>query len=252
MYPIERRNMIVELLKQKKSISVSELANQLFIGEATIRRDLEKLEKQNILKRTHGGAVLSEGLSLEIPLSVREKDHKIEKNIIGEFAASLVNDGDTIILDSSSTTLSMVNYLKNKKGLTVITNGAKTAVVLGELLHTKVYCTGGVLRENSLSFIGYQARQFLENFHADKVFFSCRSISMELGLTDANEDEAELRRIMIKNSHKAILLCDHTKFDNNSFCLINRFEGIESIITDLKPNQQLIDFFNKKNIILYY
>ena len=141
--------------ERKKSATVADLSHALFIGEATIRRDLKKLEKANLIQCTHGGAVLSEGLDLKIPLAVREVEQKSAKNVIRILAAHLVNGGDTIITDSSSTALKMVSSLRGKEGMTVITNGAKAAIELSESLHARVYCTGGILRENSLSFIGH-------------------------------------------------------------------------------------------------
>ncbi|MGE5558441.1 MAG: DeoR/GlpR family DNA-binding transcription regulator [Bacillota bacterium] len=252
MFTIERRQEILKVLRERKSATVFDLSRKFFIGEATIRRDLEKLEKAGLLKRTYGGAVLLEGLDSEIPLSIRETEQKDAKNLIGQLASGLVQDGDIIIMDSSSSTLKMAPYLKGKSKLTVITNGAKTAVELGELLHIKVYCTGGNLRENSLSFIGELAGRCIENFYADKVFFSCRAVSREKGLTDSNENEAVLRRIMIENSRKAILLCDHTKFDQVSFCKIGDFRLINALVTDKKPTGEWERFLNEKNVSLIH
>lgn len=248
MFAIERQQEIMNILKETKSVTVAHLSKKFFIGEATIRRDLEKLEKMGLLRRTYGGAVLLEGLDKEIPLAVRESEQKNAKDTIGQSAAAMVCDGETIIMDSSSTTLKMVPHLKGKNNLTVLTNGAKTAVELGELLHIKVYCTGGMLRENSLSYIGEPARNCVGRFFVDTVYFSCRAISMEQGLTDSNEDEAELRRMMLKSCRKAVLLCDSTKFDKVSFCKIGDFSGIHCVITDIKPASQWMDFLKKKEI----
>ncbi len=252
MFTIERQQNIIALLKTKKSASVKELSKKFFIGEATIRRDLEKLEKMGHIKRTYGGAVLLEGLDSEIPLSVRETEEKEAKGAIGHLAAQLVNEEDIIVLDSSSSALKMVPHLKSKSKLTVITNGAKAAIELGELLHVKVYCTGGTLRENSLSYIGELARNCINKFYVDTVFFSCRAIDMEKGLSDSNEDEAELRQIMMNNSRKSVLLCDHTKFNKVSFSRISDFSGIDCVITDRKPSFQWIQFFEEKGVELIF
>lgn len=252
MFTIERQQGIINLLKVKKSATVTELSKKFFIGEATIRRDLEKLEKKGLLKRTYGGAVLLESLDSEIPLSVREIEQKDEKDVIGQMAAQLVEDGNIIIMDSSSTVLKMVPHLKGKSMLTVITNGAKTAVDLGELLHIKVYCTGGMLRENSLSYIGELARRCVDGLFANTLFFSCRAISMDKGLSDINEDEAELRRRMIKNCDKVVLLCDSSKFDKTSFSKVCEFNMINCIITDKKPSSQWIEFLREKGVELLF
>lgn len=252
MFTIERQQGIMNLLNVKKSVTVAELSQKFSIGEATIRRDLEKLEKMGLLKRTYGGALLLEGLDSEIPFSVREVEQKEAKDVIGKLASELIQDGDIIVMDSSSTTLRMVPYLKGKSKLTVITNGAKIAVELGEQLHTKVYCTGGMLRENSLSYIGELARKCIDSFFVDTLFFSCRAISVERGLTDSNEDEAELRKLMINNCKKVVLMCDYTKFDQVSFCKICNFDKIDYIVTDRKPSYNWIEFFNKMDVKLVF
>ncbi len=252
MFAIERQQGIINLLKSKKSATVTELSRKFFIGEATIRRDLEKLEKKGLLKRTYGGAVLLEGLDSEIPLSVREIEQKSEKDVIGHIAVHLVQDGDIIIMDSSSTVLKMAPHLKGKNKLTVITNGAKTAVELGELLHIKVYCTGGQLRENSLSYTGELARRSVNCFFADTLFFSCRAISMQKGLSDISEEESELRKLMIENCKKAVLLCDSSKFDKVSFSKVCTFDKINYIVTDKKPSSPWIEFLKKKAVVPMY
>jgi DeoR/GlpR family transcriptional regulator of sugar metabolism len=252
LFTIERQQEILNMIKLKKTATVKELSKKFFIGEATIRRDLEKLEKMGLLKRTYGGAVSIEGLDSEIPLTVRELEQKDAKQIIGFSAANLIKDGNIIVMDSSSTVLRMVPYLKGKKDLTVITNGAKTAVELGELLHIKVYCTGGLLRENSLSYIGESARSCIKNFNYDLLFFSCRAISKEKGLSDISKEEAELRRLMIENSKESVLLCDSSKFDKVSFCNICDIDNIGSIITERKPSSQWIDLLTEKGVNLFY
>lgn len=252
MFTIERQKEIISLLKNKKSVTVAELSEKFFIGEATIRRDLDKLEKKGLLKKTYGGAVLIEGLDIEIPLSVRETEQKSEKEVIGQLASRLIHDNEAVIIDSSSTTLRIVPHLKNINNLTVITNGAKTAVELGDLRSVKVYCTGGMLRENSLSYIGEISKKCVENFFADTLFFSCRGISMEKGLTDSNESEAELRKVMIKNCRSAALLCDHSKLGKISFCRISDFDEIDYIITDKKPSPEWVNFFNEKGVELIH
>jgi len=167
-------------------------------------------------------------------------------------AAGLVKPGDTIILDSSSTTLRMVPYLKNIENLRVITNGVKTALELGNLGNAKVYSTGGLLRENSLSFIGEHARNCVKNFYVDTLFFSCRGLSMEKGLTDSIEEEAILRRLMLKSCRKSVLLCDHSKFNKISFSYITDIDGINAIVTDSQPSDEWMLYLERHGVELLY
>lgn len=252
MLTLERQNQIITILKEKKSASVDELAKMLFIGQATIRRDLDQLQKQNLVKRTYGGAVLLEGLNIESPLYVRESLQAEEKETIGEKAAALVHDGDILILDSSSTAFSMIRFLKSKENLTVITNGVRTTIALGEILHTKVYCVCGRLRENSLSLVGEQAKKFINNYQVETLFFSCRGITKDIGAMDSSDDEAELRKEMIKISKKVVLLCDSTKFDKTAFYKVCELDKIDYIITDKQPNEEWITIFEQHGINLIY
>ncbi len=239
MLTLERRNGIFEYLKTNKSARIAELSKQFFIGEATIRRDLEKLEKQGLIKRTYGGAVLIQDINSEIPLAVREKEQQTSKDIIGRLAADLISDGDIIILDSSSTSNMLVSYLKHKTNLTVVTNGLKVATNLGENTTATVYCTGGKLRENSLSFAGAIARSSMKKIHAKTLFFSCRGVSGKNGATDPFVEEADLRKQMIESASKTVLLCDHTKFNQSAFYTICDFSKIDYFITDIKPPADL-------------
>ncbi|MHB1483457.1 MAG: DeoR/GlpR family DNA-binding transcription regulator [Saccharofermentanales bacterium] len=242
MLNLERQQAIFDVIKEKKSAAVEKLAKKFFTSETTIRRDLEKLEIAGLIRRTYGGALLIEGIDTEIPLIVRETENISAKKTIASAAADMVTDDDVIIMDSSSSVLSMVPFLNGKRNLTVITNGAKASVELGNMLHTKVYCTGGLLRENSLSYIGPYARSIMEKLYANKVFFSARSLSLQAGVTDINEEEAELRRIMIKNAKISVLLMDSSKIDTVSFSNVCSLSQINTIITDQNDKINQIDW----------
>jgi len=238
LIPAERQRQMLEYIRKHKSAGVSRLSQMMYINEATIRRDLNALEKTGLVKRTYGGAVLSEGIDSEIPLFVRDTENREKKEIIGERAANLVRDGDTLFLDSSSTTSRIIPHLSDRKGLKIITNGAKTTILLSKLA-CSVYCTGGRLRENSLSFIGQSAIDCLRNFYVDTAFFSCRGLSSEFGMTDSNEDEALLRRMMIEHSRKSYLLIDSTKLNKSSFYAISPLSSLTGIICDIELPPEL-------------
>lgn len=231
MTPIKRQQYILTLLQSQKAVDVKELEKELFVNAATIRRDLNSLERTGLVKRTYGGAVLVEGLDTEIPLYARESRNNDKKDYICRLAASYVKDGDTIILDSSSTTSRIIKFLASKKDLKIITNGAKTAVLLTKLPDAAIYCTGGKMRENSLSYIGQTAIEYIKNFNADLLLFSCRGLS-ENGLTDSSDDEALLRRVMLQHSRKSILLIDSTKINIDSFFYICKADQVDHIICD--------------------
>lgn len=252
MLTLERQNEMLLYLKEHKSATILELSNKFFIGAASIRRDLEKLEKKKLINRTYGGAVLIEGLNEEIPIGVREKERSDAKEIIGQLAASFVKDNDIIIIDSSTTSHHMIKHLKNKQNLTVVTNGIRTATTLGETLHSKTYCCGGKLRENSLSLVGDQSKRFISNYSVQKLFFSCRALSMELGAIDASDDEAELRRTMINSSDEVFLLCDSNKFDKKAFYQICQFNQINYVITETRPSDAWLAMLKQCNVNIIY
>ena len=181
MFSDERRQQIIHILNEQKFVSVPILAKTFFTSEATIRRDLDKLKKTGVLKRTYGGAILIEGMDAEIPLIVREEERINEKEAIAKTASHLINEGDIIIIDSSSTCAKLVPYLYMRKPKTVITNNPKTAIELTKSSNIKVYSTGGYLRASSLSYVGEPARNMISSFFVDALFFSCRGASIKHG-----------------------------------------------------------------------
>jgi len=232
MLPGERRKHILSLIKGNQSVKVAELSNLLYINEATIRRDLNLLEKEGYIKRIYGGAVLSTGPDSEVPFAYRKEQYTSEKKTIAKIAANEVENGDTLFLDSSSTAAYMIPFLKGKTGLKIVTNGVQTVLLLAGLEDSVVISTGGILRENSLSFAGQSAYENLSEYFFDKVFFSCHAYSIENGLMDNNEDEARLRRLVIKQSKRAYLLADKSKEGKTSFYKICEIDKIYKTITN--------------------
>ncbi len=227
-----RQLLIFDLLKKHHAITVCSLSEKLCYSASTIRRDLHLLEKENLIRRTHGGATIIEQTNAEIPLFIRNTKNHIAKELIGRKASSYIDDGDTLFLDSSTTVLKMIPHFRTKKDLTIITNGLATAKALSELHSNRVICTGGTLRDRSLSFIGEHAKNVLSFYNVDKAFFSAHSISATNGISDVNEDEAIIRRLMISNSEHSYLLMDSSKFNRISLCHICSAENVFMLITE--------------------
>lgn len=239
--PASRQAEILEIIKREKSVSVAGLSERLFINQATIRRDLNTLQKTGLISRTYGGAVLTQGLDSDIPFLVRKGVHSEEKKTIAKLASTLIEDGDTIFLDSSSSTEFMIPFIKDRKNLKIVTNGVKLATLLCSLSDCSIYSTGGKLREQSLSYVGNIALENLRSFNFNKAFFSCRGVCIENGLTDGNEEEAILRKLIIKKSAQSFLLADSSKFDTVSFCFIATVHDISAIITENPPEKRWIE-----------
>lgn len=248
MFDVERRNKIISLLYEKRSLLVQDTAAMFGVTEETIRRDLKLLEKQGFIVRTHGGALLSDDIKTEAPLQIRESINVVGKNSIGRWAAKTVNDGDTIILDASTSSLYVAKNIKDKKGLTVITNAERIILELSGCDDITLISTGGILRHKSLSCVGRAAVNAISSYYANKLFFSCKGFSPKRGLTDSNEQESEIRKIMIKCSEKVIFLCDHTKFDKVGYINTAQLEDIDLMITDRPLPEGWAEYFEKASV----
>lgn len=233
MLPLERQNRILEILAVRKAASVEELCRELYSSGATIRRDLAYLESSGLLCRTHGGAVRMEESGRDFPLLLRESENTVSKDIIARKALELIEDGQTIFMDASSTVCRLAEKLSGFQRLRVITNGLKTAGILAEKDGVEVYCTGGRLRGNAKSFVGLPAVSFVEKFHADTAFFSCRGVSEEAGVTDASEEEADLKRTYLRHARRSVLLADSSKLSLQYFCRICALDEIDTLVSDI-------------------
>ena len=231
MFDYERQNSITEMFKRRSSLTTAEIAARLFVSEATVRRDLTRLEQAGLIKRVHGGAVFISGPESEIPLVLRDNAHDVEKQNIASKAIRYIKDGYTIMLDASSTVYRLIPLLGQFTGLTVVTNGPKAVLELANM-HIKTLSTGGSLLENSLAFVGRQAEQFVENINADVLFLSCRGISEEGYLTDSSLEESNIRKAMLKHAKKSILLCDSSKMGIGYTYNIARLEELNVVISE--------------------
>jgi DeoR/GlpR family transcriptional regulator of sugar metabolism len=252
MLTLERQNAIMDILTREKAVSINKLSDRFAVSTASIRRDLEKMEQQGLVKRTYGGAILIEGANVEIPLVVREIEQKEAKTKLARIAARFIGDQDTIFLDASTTTREMTSFLGDKDNLTVITNGIKTMTDMASMENVTVYGISGQLRKRALSLVGTQAENCISNYWASKLFFSCTGLWMSHGAMDYSDAEAEIRKKMMNVCQKNILLCDHTKFDRPAFYKICPFSQIHVLITDQKVNSQWETFLMQNGVELIY
>jgi DeoR/GlpR family transcriptional regulator of sugar metabolism len=244
MLAIERRKKIYEYLHENGNATVFELKALFDVGEETIRRDLTKMEEEGILQRTYGGAFIDEGKHLVLPDKVRETVHVGEKTIIGSICANMINTGDTIFLDGSTTCQFIAKAILYKKNLIVITNAIKIALNLSEAANIKVIFIGGTMRHNTLTFVGHTSKKLLREYYADKAFICCDGIHMINGITDANEQEAEIRSSMFAQAEERILVADSTKFDRTSFKRIGKISEADYLVTDKKLSESWIKKLN--------
>ena len=231
MLALERHISIVEHLKKQGSIRVSELAKQFGVTDETIRRDLDKLESNGRVIRSHGGAMAADSLRIELPHAQRAQVNQAEKLAIAREAVTRVFEGDCIFLDPSSTTCSMARLLPDQP-LTVVTNSIQIALTLSEYSYIKVISIGGNLVSTSLSFQGALAQDAIKRFQVDKLFLSGRGFSADAGLSDGNEQLAVLKQDMIQISQRSYLLLDSSKINTKGLMTVAPPEAFHEIITD--------------------
>lgn len=253
MLKLERTDGIFQQLRIKKAVRVNQLAKEYFVSPSTIRRDLEILEKEGLIRRTYGGAVLIEHPSSEIPYFIRKNENQVAKDIMCELAADLVAEDQFVFLDVTSTAAFMVPHLASKANLKILTNSAQIALdCLEQLPSARIYCTGGWMSSFSRGFIGESARQRIAEFRTDLLFFSARYISLEDGITDVNEEDVYLKREMIKNTRKVVLLCDDSKFDRTSYRKVCDFSEVDYLVTNQRPSDQWIHHLEAQDVEVIY
>lgn len=233
----ERRKQIIEILLERKQISTKELERLLFVSGSTVRRELVELEKQNLIKRIHGGIKLDESpiAKSKIPFFVREYEQSDAKRVIAGKAIHLVKDNDVVFLDASTTSMQLIPCLASKTNILVVTSGVKALLKLAEFGISAI-STGGNLMESCLSLVGVEACRVVDSINADVCFFSCRGVSEDGYLTDISPEEDFVRQRMIKNSKKSYLLCASEKFGNSYYHKICHKDDITDIISEKDGN----------------
>lgn len=232
MFALERQKRILEILHTDGAVMVSKLAHELEVTEETIRRDLEKLESQEALLRTHGGAVPFNDSSHDLSLEKRKSTNAAQKEKLAYAAAQLIRPGDTIFLDASTTTFYMAKYIKKLCGITVITNSIRVINELSNAENIKLIAIGGKVNAN-MSFVGGVAEKTIEdNYFATKVFFSSKGITEAAGVLESNEQECDIKRRMIDNSKTKYYLCDKSKIGKVGFVKLASLDALDCIITD--------------------
>jgi DeoR/GlpR family transcriptional regulator of sugar metabolism len=243
----ERQKKIVELVNERMSIRVSELSKIFSVTEETIRRDLEKLEKENLLMRSHGGAVSIEKDHAETSYLEREIINAEEKKAIAAEAVQLIEAGDQIVLDASTTAWYVAKELPDMP-LTVLTNSIKVAIELGKKEQIKVISTGGMLLSQSLSYVGPLADRSLGMYHVNRAFLSCKGVHLEKGLSDSNELQALLKKQMMEIADETILMVDSSKFGTRAFSHIAPLSKVRCVISDSKIDEKTRKTLEEKNI----
>lgn len=254
MLAIERRNEILEKLQTDRRVVVSELSQLYDVSEETIRRDLEKLVNDGYAIKSYGGAVINENINIELPFNIRKNRNIVGKQHIADLVSNVIQDGDSIMLDASSTAVYIAKTLqeKGKKNLTIITNSIEIIVELFDVQNWKILSTGGVSREGSFALVGPQTDRMLRTYHVDKAIISCKGIDMTAGVTDSDDLHANNKTTMLKAAKDRILAIDSSKFDKIAFTEIGSLDDLTMVITDEKPEERWLKLFNDSGIKCVY
>jgi DeoR/GlpR family transcriptional regulator of sugar metabolism len=234
-----RRQSILTAVKEAGQLSVVELSTRFGVSEVTIRQDLQALSEQDLVLRTRGGAVATTVLP-ELTFDIRQQQRIAEKTRIGQAAAALINDRDTIVLDFGTTTLAIVPFIKHFSELTVITNNLRASMSLLDAPQIQVLLPGGKLRRPTISLVGRTANSLLKSINVQVGFFGTRGITLEEGLTDVNLDEVAEKRAMIERCQRVVAVADASKWGQVGAATFATLSKVDTIITDLDAPEDLI------------
>ncbi|QRF23921.1 DeoR/GlpR transcriptional regulator [Alicyclobacillus sp. TC] len=250
MLPAERQRAIVQLVNTRGSVRVKELSQIFEVTEETVRRDLDSLEMDGKLRRSHGGAVRIYEEQSEIPYLEREIAHVAEKQAIAREAVRHIFPGDRIILDASTTAWHLAAALPDIQ-LTVLTNSLKVAFELSQRDKIEVISTGGILRTSSLSYVGPMAEEALDQFHVGKAFLSCKGLHSHYGISESNALQALVKRKMIEIAERVYILADHSKIQVRDFTSIASLDEVDVLITDLQVREEQIEDIRKFGVEVF-
>jgi DeoR/GlpR family transcriptional regulator of sugar metabolism len=236
-----RRKQIQEILVREGKVRVAQFSKQLGTSEVTIRNDLAELEKSGYLERVPGGAVLSMKNYYNMDFQQRKMERTAEKQAIVRAAAAIVRDGDTLMINSGTTTYFMATELKRYKNLNIVTNSIYVAMELGLHPTFRVILLGGEINTQYSFLYGNDALKQLGKYKADKGILAVDGISVESGITTYHAEETEINRMMIERSHQTIIVADYTKVGFESFSRIGDISGIDICVTNKNASQSVLD-----------
>jgi DeoR family transcriptional regulator of aga operon len=246
----ERRRRILELLAAHHRVTVNELASGFGVSAVTVRGDLDALAEGGHLIRSHGGGVARLAPQRDLPLTVKESVHRAEKQRIGRAAAAMIREGETVILDSGTTTAEIARHLKARRPgrFTVITNGLNVAAELCDQPQLRLVVIGGLLRQVSHSMVGPQAEHMLGGLRADRLFLGVDGLDPIAGLMTPDMHEAQLNALMIRVSREVTVVADSSKFGRSSMSVIGTLEQVDRLITDTRADEAMVDSLRAQGI----
>lgn len=254
VFAAERHQRIARLIEEHGRARVTDLAAMFGVSAVTIRKDLAALESEGRVVRAHGGAMSPPRGHAERGFDVRERLQRHEKEAIGTVAADLVVDGESIALDASTTALAMARHLKARGPwvhLTVITNGLRIASELAGHPGIIVAFPGGFVRAEALSVVGPLGEGLIKKVNIQKAFMGAAGFTIETGLSDATEEEAQIKRLMVGTAREVIALVDHTKWGRAAFATFCRTDELTAVIADADSPPDLVAELTERGVTIH-
>lgn len=245
-----RRDKIKTYILEKKNVTVGELSENFSVSEETIRRDLRLLEEDGTVVRTHGGAMLSKRVKTTVDNKILGTLFTGSKKIIAAQCSRFIHDGDCIFLDASTTASAICDEL-GQRHVTVLTNSLRAISRLTENENVKLIGVGGNFLSNRQCFVGRETNESLSHYFVDIAFISCRSLSMKTGITDSDDDAAEVKQIITRHATRVCLIADYTKFDKTSFTRVCSFNDVDDIVTDRPLPKDWLRFAKEHQIAVW-
>ena len=247
MKQVKRHMAIMKMLQQEKSCGVVDLAVALEVSDETIRRDIKQMAQTGAVEKIHGGVMLPHA-SLEPPFLRRLEQQRSEKQKIAKLAASLIRDGETLLIDNGSTSCYIAKELNAHRNLTVVTNSTEVARDLCARNNNRVFMAGGEIRADDSAAYGPTAVNFAKQFTTERAILSIGAVHGELGCLDYDLSEAEFKRAVIPQAASIIMVADHTKFNRPGVVKVCGFDVVDMLLTDRLPPQEIIDKIGRERI----
>lgn len=245
----DRINEMEQYVLQCRTVSLEDMANHFEISMSTLRRDVNTLLDRGHIRKVYGGVAAMENFT-PVPMSVRSSKNREAKQRIGLLAASLVEDGQTIFLDSGSTVLCLLPHLEERKNVTIVTHSLSAMYEASKYPNLNVIALGGLYSSSTNSYVGISTLEALDHISVDTVFIAATGISLERGLTNTTYFEAEIKRRVVLRGSRVVLLADHTKFDFISTLSFFDFKDLFAVVTDKQPSQAYMNVIDSNHIRL--
>lgn len=243
----ERQNKIVSMLKSRNKLFVNELCELFGVSTVTIRNDLNQLEKNGLLKRTHGGAIPCVKTGFEQTSQQKSEKKRLEKERIARAAAKLIEDGDTVAIDTGTTAYALAEVLDGKQNVTVVTTDIKIANLLEKYQGISVIIAGGKVRKGFTCTVGAITNSILSEFNVDKAFIATNAVTSSGRLCTPDIEQAQVKKQLINMGTQVILICDSSKFGSHSFADFGSLSSVDIVITDEMPDESFIKLLKENN-----